>query len=426
MKAVYEVKENSSAELKVTVDGEMWAKANKKAFNKIASQVTVPGFRKGHAPEAKVRQLVNNKEIMMDAVEAVAQEALNYGLDEFKEIKLVDRPMLDVESITEEEAVLKFMLTVYPEVKLGDYNAVKYAEKKVSVVKKDVEEYIEDLRKKHSEEVLKEEGTVNNGDIAVIDFEGFVDGVAFEGGKGTEYPLEIGSGSFIPGFEEQLVGMATGEEKDINVTFPEEYMEDLAGKAAVFKVKVDGIKEKVLPEVDDDFVAELKMGDDVKTVEDLTKHVKETLRAQKKEKAENEATNALLDGLCEKCEVELPECMVNQEIEDTYRDYENRMSQQGLNMDIYCQFMGTTKEQFKADLKEECEKKVRIRTILEAIADDMKVEVTEADLEDEYKALAENYGMEVEKVKEYLPTEYISEDLKIRKCLDTLKQNKPE
>ena len=423
MKALYETKANSQAELKVTVDGETWKQAQEKAFKKIAANLQIKGFRKGHAPADLVRKRVNSREILIDAVDVVAQEAFNYGLEEFKDIRLIDRPMLDVEALDENAATLVYKLTVYPDVELGDYKAVEYKEDKVSVLKKDVDREIENLRKQHSEEVLKEEGTVENGNIAVIDFEGFKDGVAFEGGKGTEYPLEIGSGSFIPGFEEQIIGMATEEEKDINVTFPENYgVAELAGQPVVFHVKVDGIKEKVLPELNDEFVQEVNIAEDVKTVDELTKHLKEQMKAQRKSEAEEKATNKLLDDLCEVCKVDIPEIMIEDETQRTFEDYASRIQQQGLSLDMYYRIMGTDEKGFKEQLKPEAEKKVRIRLILEAIADDMKVEVTEDDLKEEYEAMAKQYGMEVDKIKELVPDTYLSDDLKMRKTLEALKK----
>lgn len=423
MKALYEAKGNSQAELRVTVDGENWKKAQEKAFKKIAQNLQLKGFRKGHAPAELVRKRVNPREVLVEAVDAVAQEAFNFGLEEYKEIRLIDRPLLDVEALDEESVSLLFKLTVYPDVELGDYKAVEYKEDKVSVLKKDVDREIENIRQKHAEEVLKEEGKVENGNIAVIDFEGFKDGVAFEGGKGVEYPLEIGSGSFIPGFEEQIIGMETEEEKDINVTFPENYgVSDLAGQPVVFHVKVDGIKEKVLPELNDEFVQEVNIAEDVKTVDELTKHLKEQMKAQRKSEAEEKATNKLLDDLCEVCKVDIPEVMIEDETQRTFEDYAARIQQQGLSLDMYYRIMGTDEKGFKEQLKPEAEKKVRIRLILEAIADDMKVEVTEDDLKEEYEAMAKQYGMEVDKIKELVPDTYLSDDLKMRKTLEALKK----
>ena len=423
MKALYEAKGNSQAELRVTVDGETWKKAQEKAFKKIAQNLQLKGFRKGHAPAELVRKRVNPREVLAEAVDAVAQEAFNFGLEEYKEIRLIDRPLLDVEALDEESVSLLFKLTVYPDVELGDYKAVEYKEDKVSVLKKDVDREIENIRQKHAEEVLKEEGKIENGNIAVIDFEGFKDGVAFEGGKGVEYALEIGSGTFIPGFEEQIIGMETEEEKDINVTFPENYgVAELAGQPVVFHVKVDGIKEKVLPELNDEFVQEVNIAEDVKTVDELTKHLKEQMKAQRKSEAEEKATNKLLDDLCEVCKVDIPEIMIEDETQRTFEDYAARIQQQGLSLDMYYRIMGTDEKGFKEQLKPEAEKKVRIRLILEAIADDMKVEVTEDDLKEEYEAMAKQYGMEVDKIKELVPDTYLSDDLKMRKTLEALKK----
>ena len=422
MKALYELKENCKAELRVTVDGDEWKKANEKAFKKVANNVQLKGFRKGKAPLDLVRKSVSQREIWMEAIDQAAQEALNYGLEQYPDIRLIDRPGLDVEGISEEEAKLVFLLTVYPQVTLGDYKAVEYKEDKVSVLKKDVDREIENIRAQHAEEVLKEEGKVENGNIAVIDFEGFKDGVAFEGGKGVEYPLEIGSGSFIPGFEEQIVGMETEEEKDINVTFPENYgVAELAGQPVVFHVKVDGIKEKVLPELNDEFVAEVNIAEDVKTVDELTKHIKEQMKTQRKAEAEEKATNKLLDDLCEVCKVEIPEIMIADETENTFNDYSNRIMQQGLNMDMYYRIMGTDEKGFKEQLRPEAEKKVRIRLILEAIGSDMNIEVKDEEVAEEYEAMAKQYGMEVDKIKELVPDTYLTDDLKMGKTLEALK-----
>ena len=425
MKAVYEKFENSSALLKVTVDGQQWTDAQAKAKKKVAQNIQVPGFRKGHVPANMIDRYINNREVMLEAAENVAQHGLEYGLGEYPEIRLVDRPGLDIEEISEEAVTLKFLLSTYPEVKLGDYKAVEFKPAKVTVTKKEVDAEIKRLQEKNATEVLKEEGKVEKGNIAVIDFEGFVNGEAFEGGKGTDYPLEIGSGSFIPGFEEQLIGMETNEEKDVNVTFPEQYVKELAGKDATFKVKVNGIKEKVLPELNDEFVSELdEFGDDIKTVDDLTKHIKKNMKDQKTAEAEEQATNNLLDGLCDCCKVDIPEVMIERELDDTYRNYEARLQQQGIGMDMYLQIMGQTKDSFRASLKDEAEKKVRIRLILEAIGDDLGIKPTEEELEAEYKAMSEQYKMEVEKIKELIPADYLSEDVKMQKTLDTLKKNK--
>ncbi|MBQ6655201.1 MAG: trigger factor [Erysipelotrichaceae bacterium] len=427
MKAVYEKKESSNAELKVTVDGQQWTEAQEKAMKKVAAKIQVPGFRKGHVPAAMVERYINRNEVMLEAAENVAQQALEFGLDEYKDIRLVDRPSLDIENISDSEVTLKFLLTVYPDVELGDYKAVAFKPAKVTVSKKEVDQQIEQLRLRNASEVLKEEGKVEKGNIAVIDFEGFVDGVAFEGGKGTDYPLEIGSGSFIPGFEDQLIGLQTGEEKDVNVTFPEQYAKELAGKDATFKVKINGIKEKVLPELNDEFVADLDdFGDEVKTVEDLTKTIKKAMKDQRTEEAESKATDEMLDGLCDVCKVDIPEVMIERELEETLRERESQIASYGMRLEDYLKIIGQSRDQFRESLREVADKKVRIRLILDAIGEDMKVKVTDEEIEAEYKGMSEKYKMEVEKIKELISADMLSEDVRMQKTLDTLKKNNKE
>lgn len=425
MKAVYEVKENSLAELTVTVDGEKWNDALAKAYKKLAANVEIKGFRKGKAPEFRIRQVLG-QQIQYEAVDLVAQDALNYGLDENKDIVLEDRPMLDIISVDDNAAVLKFVLTIKPEVKLGDYQNVYYTVEHKEVEESDVEKQIEQLRQQNSEEVLKEEGTVEDGNIAVIDFEGFVDGVAFEGGKGTEYPLEIGSHSFIEGFEEQLVGMKTNEEKDIEVTFPENYVADLAGKKATFHVKVDGIKEKHLPELNDEFVVDLAMGEEVKTVEDLKKNLKEKLQKDADAQADKKAEDEFLDKLCEVCTVDIPEVMVKRKNDELFEEQSYSLLQNGINMDSFLKMIGQTAEEYKERLKPQSEQRVKIRLILEAIGKDMKIEVTDEEVEDEYNSVAKMYQMDVEKVKQLIGKEDIVETVLVDKTFDTIKNRKAE
>lgn len=420
MKSSYELKENSTAELLVTVDGQPWSDALAKAYRKLASTVELKGFRKGKAPENRVRALLG-KQIHYEAVELVAQKALEFGLEENKGIELEDRPSLDVVSVDDESAVLKFELVVKPTVTLGDYKSVKYQLTKHEVTEEEVYKQISLLQNQHAEEVVKEEGTVQQGNIAVIDFEGFVDGVAFEGGKATEYPLEIGSHSFIEGFEDQIVGMAIDEEKDINVTFPENYTPELAGKAAVFHVKVDGIKEKQLPEVNEELIAELKMGDDVKTVEDLRNKLKADLQREADKKAETEADDNFLDALCDVCSVEIPQVMIDRKNDETFQQQSYSISANGFDMKSYLQMMGTTESEYKSRLSSQSEKTIKIRLILEAIGKDMALEITEEELEAEYKSIADMYKMDVEKVKQVLSDDMVKEDVLVEKTVAKLK-----
>ncbi len=425
MKAVYEVKENSTAELTVTVDGEKWSNALAKAYKKLAANVEIKGFRKGKAPEVRIRQVLG-QQIQYEAVDLVAQEALTYGLEENKDVVLEDRPTLEVLSVDENSTVLKFVLTIKPEVKLGDYQHVYYNVEHKEVEDEEVEKHVEQLRQQHAEEVLKEDGEVEQGNIAVIDFEGFLDGVAFEGGKGTEYPLEIGSHSFIEGFEEQLIGMKTGEEKDIEVTFPENYTAELAGKKATFHVKVDGIKEKHLPEVNDEFVADLEMGEEVKTVEDLKKNLKENLQKEADNQADRKAEDEFLDKLCEVCTVEVPEVMIKRKNDELFEEQSYSLLQNGISMDSFLKMMGQTAEEYKERLKPQSEQRVKIKLILEAIGKDMKIEVTDEEIEAEYESVAKMYQMDVERVKQLIGKEDIVDTVLVDKTFDTIKNRKAE
>ncbi|MDO4378276.1 MAG: trigger factor [Erysipelotrichia bacterium] len=425
MKAVYEVKENSTAELTVTVDGEKWSNALAKAYKKLAANVEIKGFRKGKAPEVRIRQVLG-QQIQYEAVDLIAQEALTYGLEENKDVVLEDRPTLEVLSVDENSTVLKFVLTIKPEVKLGDYQNVYYNVEHKEVEDEEIEKHIEQLRQQHAEEVLKEDGEVEQGNIAVIDFEGFLDGVAFEGGKGTEYPLEIGSHSFIEGFEEQLIGMKTGEEKDIEVTFPENYTAELAGKKATFHVKVDGIKEKHLPEVNDEFVADLEMGEEVKTVEDLKKNLKENLQKEADSQADRKAEDEFLDKLCEVCTVEVPEVMIKRKNDELFEEQSYSLLQNGISMDSFLKMMGQTAEEYKERLKPQSEQRVKIKLILEAIGKDMKIEVTDEEVEAEYESVAKMYQMDVERVKQLIGKEDIVDTVLVDKTFDTIKNRKAE
>lgn len=427
MKAVYELKENSQAELLVTVDGQQWSNALDKAFKKLAATVELKGFRKGKAPQSMVKKVLSNKQVEYEAIDLVYREALDYGLNEYKDVVLEDSPILDVESVSQNEAVLKFILTVRPEVKLGDYKSVEYKEKEVVITDEKINEEIDSMRNNHSEEVLKEEGTVEDGNIAVIDFEGFIDGVAFEGGKGSEYPLEIGSHSFIEGFEEQLIGMATDEEKDINVTFPENYSAELAGKPATFHVKIDGIKVKEVPELNDEFVESLEMEEeDVHTVEQLKDYVKNKLEKTAKIKVEKEAEDIYIRKLIEVCPVEVPQVMIDRRLNDIYQENSYAMEQNGINMETFLQITGQSEQDYKERLKPQAEEKVKLELVLEAIGKDMKIEVTDEEVENEYLKVAEAYGMEVDQVKKIAHSSYISSELFIMKTLETLKKTKAD
>ena len=417
----YKKIENAKAELKCTLDGEKWAEAQKTSFKKLAAKVEVKGFRKGQAPKNLVEKYVSHQEVLIEAAESLAQEALTDAIKEH-DVQLIDRPQLKLDEINDEKCVLTFECAVAPDVKLGDYKKIEYKVEEVKVEDKDVDDDIAKLLDRKADLELKEDGEVEEGDTAVIDFEGFLNGEPFEGGKGENYDLVIGSHSFIPGFEEQLVGMKAEEEKEINVTFPQDYQaENLKGKETTFKVKVHEIKKKVLPVLDNEFVKEQKIKD-VNTVEDLKEHTKKYLTEEKTRQATNKAEEDLMDKLAEITEVEIPDVMLKQEIDAMVQNYEQRMAQQGFTLDKFMELTGQTMEQLRDSMKDDAAKRIKINFALTEIGKAEKVEVNEDDLKAEYDKMASMYGMPVDEIKKYIPEENIKEDLKLQKTLDLLKK----
>ena len=419
MKSTWTVIEKSTGELKVEVEGDLWVKAQEKAFKKLAQNVNIKGFRKGKAPLDMVKKQISEQEILIEAVQNVAQEALEAGLNETK-VEPISRPELGVESVDTAKTVLTFKFAVMPEVTLGAYKnlGVKKASAKVS--KKDVEAKLEELRQQFAELVLKEEGKVEAKDTAVIDFEGFKDGVAFDGGKGENYALEIGSNSFIPGFEDAIIGMKSGEEKDIEVSFPEDYgAEHLAGQPVIFKVKVNEIKVKELPELNDDFAKEVNHKD-TKTLEALKAKFEEDLKAEKEIKVDEDYKNEVLTKVMDNASVEIPDALVDQETDTMVQDFQARLQQQGFTLEQYSQITGQDMAALRAQMSQDALGKVKVRLVLHAIADAEKIEVSADEIEEEYKKVAEQYQMDIEQIKQLASTETISYDLRLRKAYDLI------
>ena len=422
MSSTWTLKENSQGELQVKVNGEEWKAAQEKAFKKLAKNVEVKGFRKGQVPEKMARKVVAKQHILVEAVDEIAGKAMQEGIKEH-DLWVIARPELKVDALDEEEAVLTFVMSVKPEVSLGEYKGLEVSKDEVKVEESEIEAELNRLQQRFAELVVKEEGTVENGDTAVIDFEGFKDGVAFEGGKGENYPLEIGSGSFIPGFEEQLVGMAVEESKDITVTFPENYgAEDLAGAEAVFKVTVHEIKAKTLPEINDDLIkdAEIK---EVETVEAYKEYVNKNLTTQKENDAERKFENDVLTKLTENTPVEIPEVMVSDEVDSMVNDFAQRLASQGFPLDQYYQMTGLTEEALREQMQPEAKTKVHVRLVLDAIANAENIEVNDEDVEKEYQNIADQYGMEVDKVKEVINKDALVYDLRLQKAVTLVKEN---
>ena len=417
----YKKIENAKAELTVTLDGENWKNAIDSAFRKLAKKVEVKGFRKGQAPKHLVEKYISHNETLLDAAESLAQKALEDSIAEH-DVTLIDRPELKVDELSDDKCVLTFVCPVLPDIKLGDYKKIKYEEEKVEVNDNDVNDQIVTLLNQKADLELKEDGVVEDGDTVVIDFEGFKNGEPFEGGKADNYDLVIGSNSFIPGFESQLIGMKSEESKEIDVKFPDDYhAEEMKGQPATFKVTVHEIKKKVLPELNDEFVEELKY-ENVKTVEDLKNYTKENLLKRKQDEAKRKAEDDLVDKLAEITEVEIPDALLKSETDNIVANYEQNMMQQGFSLADFLKMTGQKMEDFIDSLKENAIKRIKVNLALDEISRKEKVEVSEDDINEEYKKMSEMYSVDVEDVKKYVPADNIRSDLKSKKTLDLLKK----
>ncbi|MEA4874966.1 trigger factor [Anaerorhabdus sp.] len=419
--STWNIIEKSKGEMKVTLEGQDWKDAQAKAFDKLAKNVELPGFRKGHAPKNLVEKNVSKNNVMIEAIESVANSYLQAGLKEH-DLWPVARPELAIDSMDEEKAEIKFIIVIKPEVTLGEYKGLEYKVAETEISDDEVNAELNRLRENYSEVVTKE-GTVENGDTAVIDFEGFKDGVAFEGGKAEGHSLEIGSGSFIPGFEEQLIGAAAGEEKEVNVTFPENYhAAELAGAPVVFKVKVHEVSTKQLPELNDEFAKDVN-APDVETLEDLKNLIKKDLGEHKKVDAENNAMNDLVTKVVDGASVDIPQEMINDETDQLVNDFANRLQQQGFSLQQFMQMTGQTIEQIREQMGKDAENKVKLRLVLDAIAKAENLEATEDDIEKEYQTIADQYTMELAKVKELIQPYQLADDIKLRKAYDLIKDS---
>lgn len=422
MNVKWEKIEKNQGILHIEVEAERVDVALDRAFKKVASKINVPGFRKGKVPRKIFESRFGVESLYQDALDILLPEVYGEAIEETG-IEPIDRPEVDVEQMGKGEALkLTAKVLVKPEVELGEYKGLAIEAKDFSVKAEDVDAEIEAMRTRNAELVVLEEGTVEQGDVAVIDFEGFLDGEAFEGGKGENYSLEIGSNTFIPGFEEQLVGLAKGDEKDINVTFPEEYhSEQLAGKPVVFKVKVNDIKRKSLPELDDEFAKDVSEFD---TFEELKQDIEKKLTDRKKQEEESYRQEQLINLAADNATVEIPEVMVDQEVEHMLEDFGRRLQMQGMNLDLYYQFSGQTADQLKAQFRNDAEKRVRNNLVLEAISKAENIQPSDADIEEELAKLSEMYGRPVEELRQLLEQRdglsSLKNDLTLRQTIDFL------
>ena len=413
--------ENAKVEITSVVDGEKWAEAYNKAFNKLAAKTSIDGFRKGKAPKNILKKVINPQSVCYEAVDEIAQSVLEEAIKEHG-VELIDRPELNLGTVNETSCTFIFTCPVPPDVELGDYKNLGYHVEEVSVTDGDVEAELDKLKEQKAELEIKEEGELENGDISVIDYEGFTAGVPFEGGKGENFELTIGSGQFIPGFEEQLIGMKTEEEKEINVTFPENYhVEELKGQPVIFKVKLHEIKKKVLPELDEELIKDLKI-ENVNTLDELKEYYRANLLKSRKDWAENKALDEALNKLVEEATVEIPEVMINSMCDNMINEYGQQFMAQGLSMEQFRSMFGENVDGLRNAFRPEAEKRVKTNLCLNKLAELENLNVGAEDLEKYYSDLAETYSMPVEDVKKYIPESNAKEDLKVRKALDFIRQ----
>lgn len=412
--------ENNSHELQFSIDAATFGAAVDKAFKKEVAKYNIPGFRKGKAPRHMIEKMYGADVFYYPAINDLFPEAYDEAVKE-SGIEPVDRPEVDVVSANlTDGVVLKAVVTVKPEMKIGNYKGLKATKKVHTVEDSAIDAEIGRMQDRNSR-IITREGAAENGDITDIDFEGFVDDVAFEGGKGEHFPLTLGSGQFIPGFEDQIVGHASGEEFDVNVTFPEDYQaEALAGKAAVFKVKLNEVKHKELPALDDEFVKDVSEYD---TLDELKASIRKGMEEQAEKQAELEVENDLVDQVIATMEGDIPSVMIETRIDEMVRDFEYRLQQQGLRLQDYLKYMGGDVQKFRDGFKEQAEKQVKIRLALEAVAKAEGIEATQEDFDNEVKRIAEAYKMEEEKVRGIVPEAEVKKDLAVNKAIDFVKSN---
>ena len=411
--------EKNRFELQFSVDKATFDAAVTKVYNKKAKNINVPGFRKGKAPRSIVEKMYGVGIFYEDAINDLIPEAYESAIKEAA-LEVVGQPEFDVVSLDDNGLVLSAKVYVKPEVEIKDYVGIEVEKTVEAVTDEDVDKEIELVRERNSREIEVSDRAAEMGDTAVIDFEGFCDGVAFEGGKGTDYALKLGSGSFIPGFEEQVAGHSIDEEFDVNVTFPTEYhAADLAGKEAVFKVKIHAITKVELPALDDDFAKDVSEFD---TFDEYKADIKAKIEKRRESEAERAVEDKLMEALIEKLEADIPEPMFVEETENFVRDYDSRLRMQGLDLATYFKYTGLDLDSLRAQMRPQAERQVKGRLALEKIAALESIEATEEDIEAEFKGIAEAYNIDIAQVKASISAEAIAADMKVKKALDLVKE----
>ncbi|TDW11857.1 trigger factor [Staphylococcus sp. AtDRG32] len=423
MTATWEKKEGNEGLLKVTVPAEKVNKALDQAFKKVVKQINVPGFRKGKVPRPIFEQRFGVEALYQDAVDILLPEAYGEAIEETK-INPVAQPEINVTQIEKgKDFEFEATVTVEPEVKLGDYKGLEIEKQDSELTDKDLQDAIDHSLGHLADMVVKEDGAVEEGDTVNIDFDGYVDGEQFEGGQADGYDLEIGSGSFIPGFEDQLVGVKTGEEKDVVVTFPEEYhAEELAGKEATFKTKVNEIKYKEVPELTDEIANELDS--DANSVDEYKENLRKRLSEEKAQDAENVEKEEAINKATENTTIDIPQAMIDTELDRMVQEFGQRIQQQGLDLQTYFQISGQDESQLREQMKDDAEQRVKTNLTLLAIADEENIEVTDEDIDKELEKMSSQFNISVEDIKQTLGnTDIIKNDVRIQKVIDLLRDN---
>lgn len=416
-----EKKAKNVHEIKVEITGKDWEKKLDETFKKIIKKVKIDGFRPGKAPRNIYEQKYGKQSIVVEAVDSCMNEAYVKALKEFKGEPIM-QPTVGIEKADETGVTYVFTFTTKPEIKINKYTNLGVKKDSVKVTKKDVDAEIEKMRKEYADLTVKD-GKAENGDTVIIDFEGFDGDKAFEGGKAENYALELGSNSFIPGFEEALVGVKKGDKKDVNVTFPKDYhAEELKGKPVVFKVLVHEVKSKVYPELDEDFFLDLGL-EDVKTKEDLEKKVKETMTEQKEYEAENKYVDELFEALLKETSVEVPHELIHEELDRMVEQYAERLKMQGITLEQFYKFTNSSEEALKAQMHEEAEKRVKLRFAIDEIIELEKIDATDEEANHDAEEKSKKHGMDKDEyIKAFGGLEMLKYDIKVQKVLDILKK----
>ena len=414
-----ELTDKNLYELEISVDHDTFEAAVSRVYKKQAGKFTVPGFRKGKAPRSIIEKMYGKGFFYEDAINDILPDAYESAIKE-AELNVVGRPEFDIKSIDENGAVLTVKVYVKPEVEIKDYKGIKATRKVEPVTDEELDAEIATVQNRNSREIEVTDRAAQNGDVATIDFDGYVDGVAFEGGKGENYDLKLGSGSFIPGFEDQVVGKNVGDSFDVNVTFPEDYhAKELAGKPAVFKVTIHKLSAVELPALDDDFAKDVSEFD---TLDEYKADLKAKIEKRHETSADSDVDEQLSVALMEKLEADIPECMFETETENFVRDYDNRLRMQGLDLKTYFQYTGMTLETLREQMRPQAERQVKLRLALEKIAALEALEATEEDINSEYENIANSYNVPVDQVKASIDATAIAEDMKVKKAMDLVKE----